>query len=73
MRNDGPFTRLLSEFGGSAEETKAERDAAEEEAIEAPTSNLSRKDIIRLTRKHMGKAAGTGKLEVRFEISNGSF
>ena len=73
MKNNGPFSRLLSEFGGAKEEGKEQSDALEEAAVEesAVTSPIekviTKKDIVRLTKKHMGKAAGTGKLEVRYE------
>lgn len=61
IASGGPFYRLVTEFGGAAEEKKEEQDDKEEEAIEAkPATN----DIKQLSRKHMGKAAGTGKLEV---------
>jgi CO dehydrogenase/acetyl-CoA synthase beta subunit len=61
MRNSGPFSRLVSEFGGATEEKREEEEAEEEEAIE--TAPIDDK-VSRLSRKHMGKAAGTGKLEV---------
>lgn len=65
MRNNGPFGRLLLEFGGADEQNKEESDATEEEAVEeASKQDITKQDIIRLTKKHMGKAAGTGKLEV---------
>lgn len=63
MRTGGAFSHLVSEFGGAAGEKKEEQDAEEEEAIEpVPTKHAD--EIIRLTKKHMGRAAGTGKLEV---------
>ena len=66
MRHSGPFSRLVSEFGGAAEEKKEISDEREEKVLNPIVKeNITKKDIIRLTKKHMGKAAGTGKLEVR--------
>ena len=69
MRNHGPFCRLLSEFGGVEKEEKKETEAAQEAAIDAICKqDRTQRDIIRLTKKHMGKAAGTGKLEVHINL-----
>jgi ATP-binding cassette subfamily C (CFTR/MRP) protein 1 len=66
MRNNGPFGRLVSDFGGAEEDNKEEGNAVEEEAVETfGKTSITKQDIVRLTKKHMGKAAGTGKLEVR--------
>jgi ATP-binding cassette subfamily C (CFTR/MRP) protein 1 len=67
IKNDGPFGHLIAEFGGQGEKNKEDRDAAEEGAIEQEKEKGNvdtKKAIVRLTRKNMGKAAGTGKLEV---------
>jgi ATP-binding cassette subfamily C (CFTR/MRP) protein 1 len=70
IRNDGPFGRLIAEIGGQ-EEKKEAKDVVEEEAIEDAEVQErhkgkvdTRNAIVRLSRKNMGKAAGTGKLEV---------
>ncbi len=66
MSNNGLFSRLLSEFGGVGEEEKEKNDAKEEAAIDSePKTVITKRDIVRLHKKNMGKAAGTGKLEVR--------
>ncbi|KAK4689734.1 hypothetical protein P7C73_g391, partial [Tremellales sp. Uapishka_1] len=69
LKNKGPFSRLVAEFGGSAQE-KEEHDAEEEDAIEAiGATAVKAPQTVRLTKKLMGKAAGTGKLEGRLMTS----
>ncbi|ORY27673.1 P-loop containing nucleoside triphosphate hydrolase protein [Naematelia encephala] len=65
----GPFAYLMANFGGVAEKREAEEAAAEEEAIEEVPDEKHKEAIVRLTRRHMGKAAGTGKLEGRLMVS----
>lgn len=68
MTSNGAFKHLMDEFGGSGAEKEEEEAAEEEEAIEDVTADESAKiaeqRIAKITKKHMGKAAGTGKLEV---------
>lgn len=70
IASGGPFSRLVSEFGGTAEEEREKEEGEEEDAIEASQVAID-SDVKRLNRKHMGKAAGTGKLEV--SLNNFSF
>jgi hypothetical protein len=62
MSQNGAFSRLLSEFG-SASQQKAS-DVSEKTAIVAHQKADDRKVVARLTKKDVGTAAGTGKLEV---------
>lgn len=65
MASQGPFSRMIADFGGSAEEKHEVQDAKEEEVIEQiPKTGVEDLKVL-LTRKRMGKAAGTGKLEGR--------
>lgn len=68
MKNEGPFAKLVDEFGGAAMSREAEAAAEEENAIEEP-SQIESDKRDRLTKKLMGKAAGTGKLEVKSRFS----
>lgn len=65
VSSHGPFSRMVAEFGGEQEEMHEAKDAAEEEAIEAVSQEKLEDVKVVLTRKLMGKAAGTGKLEGR--------
>lgn len=64
VRHNGPFSRLMIDFGGADKAEGEEKSGVEEEAIENPT-NEKPSDVRtnKLTRKHVGKAAGVGRLE----------
>lgn len=79
IRNKGPFSRLMVEFGGQEEEKEEEQDAAEEEAIEGDAQGEKQAAQIEAAkkpemRKRMSSmkgrdakgnlAQGTGKKEV---------
>ncbi|KAL7419852.1 hypothetical protein Q5752_005768 [Cryptotrichosporon argae] len=74
MQSGGPFSRLITEFGGQSEAKKETEDADAEAALEeAAVDNekpaTDEQKITQLTAKLMGKAAGTGKLEGRLMVS----
>jgi len=60
----GPFSQLLLEFGS----TDGTMQKGVEVAPEPASSEQETTTVSRLSRKHVGRAAGTGKLEV-----NGNF
>ena len=60
----GPFSQLLLEFGS----TDGTMQKGVEVATESASSEQETTTVSRLSRKHVGRAAGTGKLEV-----NGNF
>jgi ATP-binding cassette subfamily C (CFTR/MRP) protein 1 len=62
MRHDGAFKRLVQEYGGQEEEQLEEEEIQEEQALEMLTKPAMDHKI---TKKMMGNAAGTGKLEGR--------
>ncbi|KAL1410098.1 hypothetical protein Q8F55_004101 [Vanrija albida] len=69
LSSGGAFKRLMDEFGGQQEAKQEEEAAEEEEAIadiplESPVDEKTTTErVAKLTRKLVGKAAGTGKLE----------
>ncbi len=65
VQRSGAFQRLMEEFGG--QERREEEEAEEEGAI--ATMAVQSSAPKKLTRKMMGKAAGTGKLEGRLMVS----
>ncbi|WVF66753.1 hypothetical protein IAT40_001495 [Kwoniella sp. CBS 6097] len=70
-RGDGSVTRLLAEYGGVAEDPADDSDtdtALPVETTEKPKEVL-RSKIAKLTKDHIKKAAGTGKLEGRLMVS----
>lgn len=70
MRIGGAFSRLLTEFGGVTEILREKQEVEEEDAIEAVAKEeVQDETLVRLNRKHMGKAAGTGRLEGRLMVS----
>lgn len=74
MASGGAFKRLMDEFGGSTaakEEGEAadEEDAIEEITLSGEKAKTNEQKLAKLTRKQMGKAAGTGKLEVGAQAS----
>ena len=68
MASDGAFAHLIADFGGAQEDQREEGDAREENAIEQLDRVVDDKKLVRLSRKAMGKAAGTGKLEGRLTV-----
>lgn len=65
IQNDGPFARLIRDFGGGAEEEREVKEEAEETAIEeAPLGASSSKSDLSDEKKGRGDAEGTGKEEV---------
>ena len=56
----GPFSQLLLEFGS----TDGTMQKGVEVAPEPASSEQETTTVSRLSRKHVGRAAGTGKLEV---------
>jgi hypothetical protein len=67
MASGGAFKSLMDEFGGTSAAKEEEEAEEEEDAIdEATTADLKTADqkIEKFSREEMGKAAGTGKLEV---------
>lgn len=62
MRQDGAFKRLVQEYGGQAEEQLEQEEIQEERYLESHTRPAMDPKI---TKKMMGNAAGTGKLEGR--------
>lgn len=64
VQRNGAFQRLMEEFGG--QELRKEEDEEEGAASSLPVNSRPSKKI---TRKTMGKAAGTGKLEGRLMVS----
>lgn len=72
MKSGAAFKRLMDEFGGSSTEKEEDEQADEENAIEGgpvDTADAAAKAHERIERKHVGKAAGTGKLEGRLMTS----
>lgn len=70
-RHDGAFSRLMQDFGGAKTDKQEQVRADEEEmAIETAAPEVA-PTTVKLTKKLMGKAAGTGKLEGRLMISEG--
>lgn len=72
LSSGGAFKRLMVEFGGSGAAEKEEEDAEEEAAIEEvgePGSKTNQQKIAKITSKLVGKAAGSGKLEVSVEVN----
>ncbi|EIW69200.1 hypothetical protein TREMEDRAFT_44369 [Tremella mesenterica DSM 1558] len=67
MSSEGPFARLIASLGlSSKEEEQENEETIEEEAVVLDGQKPEVAAIpAKLTRKHMGKAAGTGKLEGR--------
>jgi hypothetical protein len=64
MRLRGPFSRLLMEFGSESGRTDKQADSIDEDDI--PLDNQREKALLSLiSGKDVGKAAGSGKLEVR--------
>jgi hypothetical protein len=59
MNLKGPFSQLLLEFGSDAEADESVQKPEDITSMEQESTSVSR-----LSRKHVGKAAGTGKLEV---------
>jgi hypothetical protein len=70
IQRNGPFQRLIAEFGGQKEEQKEEDEAEEEGAIEQKGATPA---FSKLSRKVMGRAAGTGKLEGRLMVRESKF
>jgi hypothetical protein len=70
IQRNGPFQRLIAEFGGQKEEQKEEDEAEEEGAIEQKGATPA---LSKLSRKVMGRAAGTGKLEGRLMLRESEF
>lgn len=66
MKSEGAFFKLVTDFGGTASEKADDDDEAKISSAAADT-----KAVTRLTKKHVGKAAGTGKLEVRLKSDIG--
>jgi len=71
MTSGGAFKVLMDEFGGATAAKEEEEAAEEEDAIEDSTiaedkPKTNEQKIRKITRKQMGKAAGTGKLEVGY-------
>jgi len=64
MNFKGPFSQLLLEFGGSAEPADGTVQRAVEVVSTLASSEQDITTMSRLSRKHVGRAAGTGKLEV---------
>lgn len=62
MRANGAFKKLVLEYGGQREEQWEEDNIEAEKALEVVSDPLSNEKI---TKKMMGSAAGTGKLEGR--------
>lgn len=74
MTGQGPFQRLISDFGGEKEEKKEDDEAAEEIAIETADEKRGAKPLdVKLSRKMMGRAAGRGTVEGRLMVSEGEF
>jgi hypothetical protein len=65
MEGCGAFFKLVSEFGGLAQEKEDDGDLKPRE-VKAAQANA----MAKLTRKHVGTAAGTGKLEVCFSLGH---
>lgn len=61
IRLDGPFKRLVREYGGQHEEEIEREDVEDQKAMEEVTRPIEQK----ITKKMMGSAAGVGKLEGR--------
>ncbi|WVQ83494.1 hypothetical protein IAT38_005635 [Cryptococcus sp. DSM 104549] len=66
VQAQGLFSRLMVEFGGAGTATEEPVDPADQP--EDPKDN-DQKGVEIITRKQMGKAAGTGKLEGRLMVS----
>lgn len=60
MNLKGPFSQLLLEFGS----TDGTMQKGVEVAPETASNEQETTTVSRLSRKHVGRAAGTGKLEV---------
>jgi hypothetical protein len=64
MRLRGPFSRLLLEFGSESGRTGEDKELIED--ADASLDNQREKALLSLiSGKDVGKAAGSGKLEVR--------
>jgi hypothetical protein len=64
MRLRGPFSRLLLEFGSESGRTGEDKELIED--ANASLDNQREKALLSLiSGKDVGKAAGSGKLEVR--------
>lgn len=71
-REGGAFSRLMQDFGGAKTEKQEEQLVEQEEiAIETAEVKKATSPVVKLTKKLMGKAAGTGKLEGRLMVSEG--
>jgi hypothetical protein len=64
MSQKGPFSRLSIDFGSSQNQDLGKAKEIDTVAI-AKHSQDDREVLARLTKKDVGRAAGTGKLEVR--------
>jgi ATP-binding cassette subfamily C (CFTR/MRP) protein 1 len=62
MRANGAFKKLVQEYGGQREEQWEEDEIEAEKALEVVTKPAVN---LKITKKMMGSAAGTGKLEGR--------
>jgi len=60
----GPFSRLVQEFGSDSGRTADQIDLIKD--VDVPLDNQREKALLSLiSQKDVGKAAGSGKLEVR--------
>ena len=60
----GPFSRLVQEFGSDSGRTADQIDLIND--VDVPLDNQREKALLSLiSQKDVGKAAGSGKLEVR--------
>lgn len=68
MSLKGPFSRLLLEFGSESKQAEDETESIEHAGVPRD-AQVEEALISRISARDVGKAAGSGKLEVRFEES----